>query len=321
MIIFLYGEDAFRAGLKVKEIKNKFLDTDKSASGLSVFDYADKERRGTPLDVFGTGNLLASKRLLIVKNLLSAGTESDQKEILEYLEKNKSPEKDNDLVAIFFEEGKPKKTGGLFKYLEKSAKSQNFEKLSGAKLEQWILKRIKTADQDASIARPALARLIAYAGNDTFLLDKEIEKLVNFSDGNLIIEADVEKLVKANVDSNIFATIDALAARNKAQALKFLHNHLQRGDDPFYMFSMFVYQFRNILEITDLKENHGMHEYAIAKETKLHPFVVKKGLMQGRNFSLAGLKKIYQKLADLDLQVKTGQMEIILALDKFIVEL
>ena len=70
-----------------------------------------------------------------------------------------------------------------------------------------------------------------------------------------------------------------------------------------------------------MRENYGMNEMAIAKETKLHPFVVKKGLAQGRNFSFEGLKNIYQKLADLDQQVKTGRMEIKLALDKFIVEL
>jgi DNA polymerase-3 subunit delta len=144
---------------------------------------------------------------------------------------------------------------------------------------------------------------------------------VNFAGGKTIQEADVELLVKANVNSNIFATIDALGNSNKREALKLLHRHLVNGDDPFYILSMFIYQFRNLVKIADLQENQGVGEFEIAKLAKLHPFVVKKSLSQLRNFPWEKLKKTYQKLAELDAKVKTGKIEIKLALDKFIVEL
>jgi DNA polymerase III subunit delta len=131
----------------------------------------------------------------------------------------------------------------------------------------------------------------------------------------------VELLVKANLAGNIFEMIDALGNKNKKAALKLLHRHLKNGEDPFYIFSMFVYQFRNLLKVADYKENGGLAEKEIANASKLHPFVVKKSLNQINNFSLDRLKKVYQKLGNLDLKIKTGKIDIKLALDKFIVEL
>jgi len=84
---------------------------------------------------------------------------------------------------------------------------------------------------------------------------------------------------------------------------------------------MFVYQFRNLLKIAALQEQFGNDEYSIARESKLHPYVVKKGLNQTRNFSLTQLKKLYTELSKLDTQIKTGQIDIKVALGKFVVEL
>ncbi|TSD00325.1 MAG: Uncharacterized protein Athens071425_630 [Parcubacteria group bacterium Athens0714_25] len=84
---------------------------------------------------------------------------------------------------------------------------------------------------------------------------------------------------------------------------------------------MYVYQFRNLLKIAGLYFSGLSNEYAIAKETKLHPFVVKKGLAQVRTMDIKKIKNIYRNLAEIDLKVKTGKMDIILALDKFVVEI
>lgn len=324
MLIFLYGEDNFRSHQKIIELKNKFLQSDKSGSGLSAFDFQEKISVGQIMDVFNLPNLLAPKRLVIVKNIISLGSLNDQKEILEYLKKNiKNLESDKDLVIIFWESAMPSKANALYKFLESQAetKKQNFEKLSGTKLNQWILKRMMELDAKAKISQTALDKLILYVGGDTNVLDKEIQKLVNFSSGKMIVDNDVEELVRANLDNNIFATVDALGQNNKKEALKLLHRHLEKGDDPFYIFSMFVYQFRNLLKVADLKEKGIFDERKISQMTKLHPYVVKKSLAQIRILPFPKLKQIYQKLGEIDFQAKTGKIDIKLALDKFIAEL
>jgi len=320
MLYFLYGENSLDSTEKLKAIKEKFLTKDSAGSGLSVLDYEEKPVRQNFLDIVSVPNLLAPKRLVIVKSLLSA-EEKLQEEILEYLKKEKSLIADEDLVIFFWEGKSLKKGNALGKFLIQKAKAQEFQKPVGAKLNQWILKKIQAINPKSGISQKALEKLIFYVGQDFFSLDSEIEKLTNHAGGKIISEEEVDLLVQSNFDLNIFQTIDALGNRNKKEALKFLHQHLKKGEDPFYIFSMFVYQFRNLLKIADLKENYRMNEQEIANKTKLHPFVVRKSLSQGRNFSLEILKKIYQKLGNLDAKIKTGQIDIKLALDKFIVEI
>lgn len=326
MIIFLYGEDFFRSGEKTAEIKKKFLAGDPVGSGLSFFDFSDsKKETDKVLGALATNNLLAPKRLVIIKNIILDGTGSMREDTQVFLKNQKWLADDSDTVAVFWEAGNPpaggKKSEALFKYFLKNAKSQEFEKLVGAKLSQWVLQRIKKTSENASISRGALEKLLAFAGEDMHLLNNEIEKLSAYAGGKMITEENVELLVRANLGSNIFNTIDAIGANNKKEALGLLHRHLEKGDDPFYLLSMFVYQFRNLLKVADFKNQFGADEYAIAREGKMHPFVVKKSLSQIRNFSLDKLKNIYQQLGELDTAVKTGKIEIKTGLDKFIVEL
>jgi DNA polymerase-3 subunit delta len=331
MIIFLYGEDSFRSRQKLLEIKNKFLVSDTIGSGLSVFNYGAGAQNSTGknsrnkqqlLDVLHTPNLLAPKRLVIVQNIIETGTDIEKDDFIMYLKKyEKQIQADTDLVIIIWEGNQPKKNGKLYKILDKIAKAQNFEKLSDLKLNQWILQRIKEIRNESGISKDALEKIIIFVGSDTNSLDKELQKLIDYTDGKIIQSADVDILVQANLDTNIFNTIDALSSGNKKEALRLVQEHLKKGDDPFYIFSMFVYQFRNILKVADLSEQYHNNDYAIAKATGLHPFVVKKSLNSVRNFPLAKLKIIYQKLSDLDTQIKTGQIDIRVALDKFVVEL
>ena len=78
--------------------------------------------------------------------------------------------------------------------------------------------------------------------------------------------------------------------------------------------AMFIRQFRNFLIIKDLIEK-GIPYYGLAQKTGLHPFVVKKTFEQANNFTLENLKKIYNKLLDLEIAVKTGRTDSKTALD------
>ena len=328
MIIFLYGEDAFRSNLKLRAIKDKFLLSDTSASGLSILDYGEKtkDRGALPLiDILESANLLSPKRLVIVKRIISQGSKDDQENILTYLKKKKKKiEEDKDLIIVFWEDILLQKKNAIFNFLtsEKTEiKQQEYKKLTGAKLEQWILKRMQELFGKAMISKKAVEKLIIFCGNDTQILNNEILKLANFCDQKTIQEKDVEDLVQASLSSNIFSIIDAVSEGRKKDALLLLHQHLEKGEDPFYLFSMLIYQLRNMLKIADLKENFGYPEREISRVSEMHPFVVRKTLNQIRNFSFAKLTKFYQKLSQLDVMMKTGKIEAELALDEFIASL
>jgi DNA polymerase III delta subunit len=51
-----------------------------------------------------------------------------------------------------------------------------------------------------------------------------------------------------------------------------------------------------------------------------HPYVIKKTVRQAGNFSLGDLKKIYQKIFQVDVGIKTGKIDPEVALDLLIAE-
>ena len=71
---------------------------------------------------------------------------------------------------------------------------------------------------------------------------------------------------------------------------------------------MLVYQFRTTLQIREMIERHLSYE-TILRRTKLHPYVLKKGLRITQNFSLQELKILYKKLFVLDTNLKLGKVE------------
>ncbi|MDI6777629.1 MAG: DNA polymerase III subunit delta [Patescibacteria group bacterium] len=318
MIIFLFGEDEFRSNRKLAEIKNKFLQNYKEGGTLFVFDFAEKEEKISELPMkLSSGGLFSNKKLAIVKNILQNKTAAENQEFLEYLKKKDKGET-KDLTLVFWEKEKIDKKSKLAKFLLEKSKKQEFVFLEGAKLGSWIIGETREIGKsEISISRNAVEKLPVYVGNNLSLLAKEIEKLVGYKGKGEISEEDVELLVKSKIDMDIFKTIDSLSRGNKKTAVKLLHNHLEAGEDPFYLLSMYFFQFRNLLKVKPLVEKN-VPQPEIAAMLKIHPFVAKKSIEQGRNFSLGKLKELYRKLCDIDAEAKMGKIDIELALDKFV---
>jgi DNA polymerase III subunit delta len=317
MIIFLYGEDAFRSQKKLNELRDKFLE--KNESGFRAIDFSENPNLefSKIKETLGSKGLFSSKQLVIFKNFFSSKS-ADQ--MLEFLKSARNIFEDKDLVLVFFESGKIRKGNKLFEFLEKNSKKQKFELLEGAKLSRWIEDEIGKINSKVSISKKALERLISFVGSDLLVLNNEIEKLAAFKNEGEIEEEDVDNLVRAKINSNIFETIEAFSSGNKKKALALYHQQLQDGQDPFYILSMYAYQIRNLLKIEDVFSNETRNQYEIAKSAKLHPFVVQKGIEQIKFLGAKKLKNIFSKLQEIDFLAKTGKTDIKLALDKFIVE-
>ncbi|HBB37381.1 MAG TPA: DNA polymerase III subunit delta [Candidatus Moranbacteria bacterium] len=318
MIIFLYGEDGFRSNRKLAEIKNKFTEKYKEGGTLFVFDFVEPGAKISDLIIkLSSGGLFSNKKLAIVKNILQNKTAAQDLELLDFLKKADKGEI-KDLTLVFWEKERIDKKLKLAKFLLEKTKKQEFGLLDGSKLTNWIIGEIRAIGEDkVSISPKVTEKLSIFVGNNLSLLSKEIEKLVGYRSKGEISEEDINLLVKSKIDTDIFKTIDSLARQDKKTAAGLLHNHLSAGEDPFYLLSMYFYQFRNLLKVKALAEKN-VSEREIAQKLKLHPFVARKSLEQGRNFSLDQLKKLYKDLCEIDFGAKTGKIEIELALDKFI---
>lgn len=312
MLIFLYGPDTYRSRQKLNGLVEQYKKVNRGALNLKYFDF-EKDDFKIVKEEFQQPSMFQEKKLLIFKNAFSNA--EFREEFLKNKESFSGFWADKNNTIIFYEEGEVNKNSRLLNFLQKEAKCQKFEHLTGEKLKNWLMKEFKNLGGEIKDA--ALNKLVEFAGDDSWRLSNEINKLVNYKAGLAVEEKDVELLVSPRIETDIFQTIDCLAQKNKKEALKMLHRHLENGDSPFYILSMINFQFRNLLIIKSLSQKYPSF-YPIAKVSGLHPFVVKKGYFLAQKFKLDELKKIYQKIFEIDSKIKTGRMEPVAALDLFV---
>jgi len=306
MIIFLYGQDVYRS----REELRKIIQEHEKAS-LNWFNFVRIDAQDNEVEIFeqirqtaNTVSMFNEKKLVVVENIFLA-PEEVQKNILEFL-KNKDLEKDKDIMIVFWAE-KVEENNELFKFLKTKTKTQEFKELRSVQLRNWIKNYI--LEQGGEIEPRAVDKLIEYIDSDLWRMTNEINKLLNYN--KEIKPENIELLVKPEIDLNIFDMVDALGQKNKQRVLKLFNQQIEKGEDEFYLLSMFVSQIRNLLKIKSTP---------LAK-LDLHPFVIRKTLYQAKNFTFEELKKIYYQLMTIDLEAKTGKTDIMTALELFLAKI
>ncbi|MBI2098234.1 MAG: DNA polymerase III subunit delta [Candidatus Wildermuthbacteria bacterium] len=313
MIFFLYGPDTYRARQKFKEIQEKYQKTYLHAVHVQYFDCAHTELQDAK-NALESISMFEQKKLLIFQNVFA---NSALEEFL--FERRKRLAESTQHIIILFEvaENKTKNSSKFFSWLKKNAKQQEFLLLSPAKLKLWISQEFERYGfKAAPQAQEALARA---AGSDLWRLSNEIRKIAawkrstqntsaRLDSSRQVRESDVALLVNSQEETDVFAMVEAAAQKDRKRALNLLYRHLQKGDPPSYLSSMLQYQFRTLLQIRDMAERKLSYG-AMLQKTKLHPYVLKKGMQIAQNFSLSELKSIYEKLFILEKQLKTGKGE------------
>jgi len=317
MIIFLYGPDTYRSRQKLNEIVEHYKEIHKSGLDLKFLDLEEKDFQDFKNEA-QIASMFSEKKLLVLKNAFE--NFDFKKKFSAEIEKFVKSEE----VILFYEE--EIKKDKFFQTLKKFSEYQKFQLLDGERLKNWVKKEFKK--YQAKIDSAVLEKLIEFVGNDLWQMANEIKKLVAYKTGHNQITTvtklcpeiereDVELLVKSKIEIDIFKTIDAIAAKDKKRAIKLLKAHLEKGDSPLYLLSMINFQFRNLLIIKDLIEKN-LSPYSF---TNLHPYVIKKSISLLGKFSFSELKKIYQKIFEVDLDIKTGKIEPEMALDLLITEI
>jgi len=315
MLIFLHGADTFRSRTQLKKMIAKFkADRDPQGFNVVILDCA-KEEAGKILEQILAVPFLAEKRMVVLENLLTATGKGDlQEQILKRLEDKKLDENN---VYLFWEgDAKPKTNAAkkLWEILSKEKYAQEFSALTGAKLSAWISNEIK--ERGGKIETVALNYLVNNIGTDIWRLNSTIDQLISYKPpfeggkggvGQSITLADVQLFLEEKIDDNIFNLVDAIVAGQKKIAYQMIREQYKKGEDAMYILAMILRQFRILIELRDLFDREdNLGSDALAKKLGLHPFVVKKSLPFVKQYTLAKLKNIHQKLLEIDIKTKTG---------------
>jgi DNA polymerase-3 subunit delta len=194
-----------------------------------------------------------------------------------------------------------------------------FLSLSGDELTQWVKGRAEKAQ--FGFAEGAAEQLILYTGGNLQSLSAEIEKISLYvGQGGTATAELIDELVVRSAEQNVFLLIEEIVQLRLDRAFSILDELLKQKEEPIKIVSLIARQFRIILQVKELGKQ-GYSQQQIASQIGLHPYAVKLAEGQARKYDLPKLSAILSRLADLDFQMKSGQIDKVLGLEMFLLGL
>ncbi|MEX0787964.1 MAG: DNA polymerase III subunit delta [Anaerolineales bacterium] len=193
--------------------------------------------------------------------------------------------------------------------------SKAFEIPRGGAFLRWL--HTRASHLGGAIEEDATMALAEFVDGDPRLADQELAKLLDFVNRERPIQrADVERLTPFHAQSDVFALVDSLGARDPRRAIGHLHALLQDEDAQFAL-HMIARQVRLLIQA---REASDRNEEPQGSAGRLPAFVQAKLRGQAANFRMAELESLHRRLVDLDLAVKSSRVELSIGLDALIAE-
>lgn len=296
------------------------------AKGLEVLNITTYNDKNIDVSEFlatcETLPMMSNKRMVIIREEAQIDKITDKKDldrISAYLEKP-CP---STLLIIYWEQ--PDKRKKLYKTLINNGCLVVFEKLDASDLQAWIIRRINNAAK--KISRSVLELFIQrsmYLVNEKKtmeMVDHELNNLIDYiGDRSEITKEDILLILPQSIEEGIFKMIDYAVNGQKDQALLMLNQFYMEGESPFGLFSLLLRQVRMLLMVK-IYTQRGLPSKNVASEMKLAPFIVNKILKNGKNYPVDNLWELMMIGAELDAQMKLGEIDQNFALELFLMKI
>jgi len=320
--VYLFtGPEYYIGHMMEKTLTNTVVSKGLEALNITIFSDKNPDMSEI-LATCETLPLMSEKRIVIVRESALIGNISDKKAIdhfAAYLERP-SP---TTLLIIYW--GQPDKRKKIYKSIQKNGEIIQYEKLDARDLENWIARRLKIAQK--KMARRELELFIQrclYLTNENKnmeMVDHDLNKLIDYVGDRLeITSEDILLIMPQSIEDGVFKMIDYAMAGKKAQALNMLAQFYQEGESPFGVFSLLLRQIRMLLMVK-IHAQRGQQAKEIASQMKLAPFIVNKILKNGRNYPIDNLWKLMVIGAELDAQMKKGEIDQNFGLELFLMKI
>lgn len=328
-LVLLCGEEQYLVHWAANLLKDRYVE--KACESL---DFTRLDPEGLTVERIKesceTLSMLSAKRVVLIPEFppalgqkLKGFSENDEKELLEYLKI--IPETCLLIITAGTPDPKSKKKSKLRAAVGKLGTVYDFGPLTGAQLRSFIQKRLKAAGKTYRDSIVDMLMADSGYGNkeidyNLYNLENDIKKIIAHSDGQEILSSDVALTISTNLETNVFAMLDAISRNRKDEAYRLLHNLLVSGENVYGLLALIVSQLELILEVKEAREE-GLALSQIQKLLGIHEFRIKKAMGVTEKYSVEGLKRILCKAYEIDGNIKTGLLDQNLALELFIAEI
>ena len=324
-----HGEEDFLRGELLREAMAIFVPDESTRPFNSDVLYGTETTIDQIISLARSFPMMAERRLIVVREaerVLRAKPEGNASKgrkkqnddpLLQYLG-NPNP----NTVLIFDLDKFGARNQSPFKELAAKAQVVEFAMLKENEVVDWIRTRASAAGRKISVEAARL--MTAYLGISLRTHANELEKLLSFSTGGEIGVGDVEQVVGASRENNVFELTKAIGAGNKPLAVSIALRLLDQGKDQrqflFVMLSRFIEQLIIAREMSAKNEN----EKNIAEAIGLFggaAYFVKEIVQQARRYSRERLDLAMKAIVDAEAQTRRVSTNDELLIEKLVLSL
>jgi DNA polymerase III subunit delta len=286
-VYLLLGDDEERKSRGVEKLR--------AGRAVEAYD-ASEISPETLVSACNSFSLFGEGPFVVLKNL-DAWNAAQKAVIVDYLE---DPSPGSDLILL------GKKLGArerLLSAVKNSGEVHTFDQPTGKALISWLVGHAKKLDLD--LPEDVAEDLANRCSGDKMRLLQETEKLALYVGDRATTHDDVAALCPPDVQSNIFAFVDSLAAGERDRALALLEDLIGTGEAPLRLTFMIRRQFQLVARAHALLER-GTPQKELSSTLKVPPFVARKLEEQGRNLDEEDLEGALALIQDLEGGLKGG---------------
>ena len=305
MIYLLFGTlDAL-----INDYINKIIKKENIAD-INISKYNEDDLISNIIEDASTISLFDDKKLIIVNNelLFSSKKSIDTTELEKYIE-NYNP--NTILIFTVFSDTVDSRRK-LYKLIKEKGKIEEFNKITN------INSYVRKLFNGYNISYNTINLFIKRVGNDLNSLSNEAEKIKIYKiNDNIITDNDIINCTHEKIDINIFKFIDNIINKNKKESITTYKEMLKVGEEPIKIIVMLANQFRLMYQAKILTSK-GYTEEDIANLLHSKKYPVHLAIQKGYRYTSDVLLNHLEELADLDIKIKSGEIDKNLALELFL---
>ena len=266
------------------------------------------------LNRISTFSMFSEKKLIVIDSLLTK-IQSEEKsgEWDGFLNNIQSSESENILYLIEKFESESDlnslKRKNVFKDINFIIKELNVPSGRGSfeKINNWVTSKEK--QYGLKLTNNQRSVFVYDSNRDYLLIENELLKLSNFSNGKEVNEDDFNNIVSISKNYKIFDLIDAFFSSNPKDISITINKLYSSGINVIEITNMIASEMHKILQIKFLL-NEGKNNSEISKNLRISStFYFNKLTNSSRKIPLNRLKIIYESLLEFDLKCKTKNFE------------
>lgn len=287
MIVTLTGANDFLRSREQKRLVSAFID-EYTDMGLERLDGDESEFERLQESIQSLPFLTARKFVVLREPSKKKNFAEKIADILQSVP---------DTTDVLIVEPKLDKRLSYYKILKKQTDFREYVELDSIGLARWAVEYAKSMSGDLSLRDAQF--LVDRVGINQQLLQNEIDKLISYS--SKISKETIELLTERLPQGTVFELLDAAFSGDRAKTMGLYNEQRALRIEPQAIIAMLTWQL-SILAIVKTASNRSAED--IARDSKIHPFVVRKSLGIVRSITLDSLKQMIQDLLELDIDLK-----------------